>query len=76
VAENLGPYLHELVQAADKALDEARQAEQHYANGDAQAACDMVNVMHYKTGQLEDLRLALVKDFQEQGFTPGQTSSS
>lgn len=70
-SKDLGPYLHELVTAAHAALDEAQQAAKHYTSGDAQAACDLVNVMHYKTGALEDLRLALVDDFKQQGFQPG-----
>jgi hypothetical protein len=62
--------------AAHTALDEAQQAAQHYADGDAPAACDIVNVMHYKTGQLEDLRVALVKDFEEQGLKSGSDETT
>ena len=69
--DDLNPYFHELVTAAQTVLDDANNAARDYANGDVQSACDAVNIMHYKTGQLEDLRLGLVKDFKQQGLTPG-----
>jgi hypothetical protein len=69
--KNLNPYLTEFVAAAKTVLQNAEEAAELYATGDARGACNAVNVMHYKTGQLEDLRLALVRDFDEQGFKPG-----
>lgn len=69
--EDLNPYFHELVTAAQTVLDDANNAARDYANGDVQAACDAVNEMHNKTDKLEDLRLGLVKDLEQQGFAPG-----
>jgi hypothetical protein len=70
--KDLNPYFNELVKAAQTVVDDATNAARSYADGDAQGACDAVNVMHYKTGQLEDLRIALVSDFEQQGLEPGQ----
>jgi len=69
-SKDLNPYFTEFVATARTALDHAEQAAEHYAKGDVQAACNVVNVMHYKTGELEDLRLGLVRDFEQQGVSP------
>jgi hypothetical protein len=68
--QNLNPYLTEFVATAKTVSDNADEAAELYAKGDVQGACNVVNVMHYKTGELEDLRLSLVRRFEEQGITP------
>jgi hypothetical protein len=67
---DLNPYFTELVTAAQKALDNAEEAAKLYADGDVQSACNIANVMHYKTSELEDLRRALVGSLETQGLTP------
>ncbi len=69
--KNLNLYLTEFVAAGKTVLQKAEEAAELYAAGDAQGACNAVNVMHYKTGHLEHLRLAVARDFEEQGFKPG-----
>ena len=49
----------------------ADEAARLYAEGDVQGACNTVNVMHYKTDAVEQLRMALVESFERQGITPG-----
>jgi hypothetical protein len=67
---DLNLYFTELVTAAQKALDNAEEAAKLYADGDTQNACNVVNVMHYKTSELEDLRRALVDSLETHGLTP------
>jgi hypothetical protein len=70
MTEDLNPYFTEFVATAKTVFDNADEAAELYAQGDTQAACNAVNVMHYKTGQLEDLRVSLVRRFEKQGITP------
>ncbi len=72
---NLNPYFAEFEAEIKTVADNAAEAAQAYADGDVQAACDVVNVMHYKTNGVEDLRQNLVKMLSEQGYEPGRPAS-
>lgn len=74
--KDLNPYFTEFVAEAKTVLANAEEAAQLFADDDLQGACNLVNVMHYKTGSVEDLRLNLVREFTEQGFTPGRDVDS
>lgn len=65
---NLGPYFAEFEAEIKTVADNAAEAAQADADGDLQRACDVVNVMHYKTTGVEDLRLNLLKMFSGQGY--------
>jgi hypothetical protein len=71
---DLAPYLHELHMEARKLADAASQAAQLYADGDAQGACDMANLMHYNVDSVTELRVRLVDSFESHGFAPGRES--
>jgi hypothetical protein len=70
-AENLNPYFTELETEAKKLADVAGQAAQHYADGDEQWACNLVNLLSHNVSTVEDLRARLVKDFEAIGLEPG-----
>jgi uncharacterized protein YutE (UPF0331/DUF86 family) len=67
-------YIAEFQKDASKAAEYAREAAEHAAKGDLQAACDVIALSHYPLGQAEDDRENLLKLLSEQGFTPGERS--
>jgi hypothetical protein len=74
-SENLNPYFTELETEAKKLADVAGQAAQHYADGDQQWACNLVNLLSHNVSTVEDRRGKLVNDFETMGLQPGLDQS-
>jgi hypothetical protein len=67
---DLSPFLHELSVEAKKVADGAGEAARLYADGDAQGACNAIAILHYGVAAVDELREAIVDDFEKQGITP------
>jgi hypothetical protein len=69
-AGELGPYFTEFEGEARKIAEMAGQAAQHYADGDLQWACNLVNLMHYNLSSFQVSRDGLLREFDEMGLEP------
>jgi hypothetical protein len=73
VTDDLNPYFTEFLASASRVAAAADEAAKLHAEGDVQGACNAMNVMHYRTSEVEHLRQKLVADLERQGYSPGLT---